>query len=345
LPVLAVDFVFLMGTWGGLGRQRAQLAATGQVAKALMYTRLYRVLVASDAIGMGLNLNIRRVVFHGLSKFNGVATEALSAAHTKQIAGRAGRRSSIYPNGFATTLQEQDMPALHRALATPPESIATAGLFPNPEQLLAFSARLPLGTPLAEVIRRFLTASELSGPYFMCRGEEMIATAALLERYAATTTLEQRATLCLMPSNLRNADLRNFLFRFMDAFVAGAPVRLGMQLPLDSDPAFLTRELPSLEAKASALDMYLWLATKLGAAFVDVRAAADMRTQAMALLERALELVSESAKEASFIAEAVKRRAARAQARAAAAAAASAAAAAAQHGSAAARGARNSARL
>jgi len=267
-----------------------------------------RVLVASDAIGMGLNLNIRRVVFHDLVKFNGVATEPLAAAHVKQIAGRAGRRSSIYPNGFATTLNAHDLPALHRALATPPQGITTAGLFPNPEQLLAFSARLPLGTPLAEVIRRFLTASELSGPYFMCRGEEMIATAALLERYAATTTLEQRAALCLLPANLRNHEVRNFLFGFLDVFVTGAPVPLAVQLPLDDDPAFLMRELPGLEAKASALDMYAWLATKLGARFVDVRAAAEKRAQVMAMLQRALEMVTESAKEASTVKAAYERR-------------------------------------
>lgn len=31
----------------------------------------YDVLVASDAIGMGLNLNIRRVIFSSLTKFDG----------------------------------------------------------------------------------------------------------------------------------------------------------------------------------------------------------------------------------------------------------------------------------
>lgn len=30
-----------------------------------------QVLVASDAVGMGLNLNIRRIIFHSLRKFEG----------------------------------------------------------------------------------------------------------------------------------------------------------------------------------------------------------------------------------------------------------------------------------
>lgn len=32
---------------------------------------MWQVLVASDAVGMGLNLNIRRIIFHSLNKFEG----------------------------------------------------------------------------------------------------------------------------------------------------------------------------------------------------------------------------------------------------------------------------------
>ena len=48
-------------------------------------------LVATDAIGMGLNLDIDHVVFTGLSKFDGVGPRKLTAAEVGQIAGRAGR--------------------------------------------------------------------------------------------------------------------------------------------------------------------------------------------------------------------------------------------------------------
>jgi ATP-dependent RNA helicase SUPV3L1/SUV3 len=48
-------------------------------------------LVATDAIGMGLNLDIDHVVFTGLAKFDGQKPRALTAAEVAQIAGRAGR--------------------------------------------------------------------------------------------------------------------------------------------------------------------------------------------------------------------------------------------------------------
>ncbi len=48
-------------------------------------------LVATDAIGMGLNLDIDHVAFAGLSKFDGQRQRRLTAAELAQIAGRAGR--------------------------------------------------------------------------------------------------------------------------------------------------------------------------------------------------------------------------------------------------------------
>src|SRR6185436_11999045 len=48
-------------------------------------------LVATDAIGMGLNLDIDHVVFKALHKFDGVGPRALRPAEIAQIAGRAGR--------------------------------------------------------------------------------------------------------------------------------------------------------------------------------------------------------------------------------------------------------------
>ena len=48
-------------------------------------------LVATDAIGMGLNLDLGHVAFAGLSKFDGQRQRRLTPAEMAQIAGRAGR--------------------------------------------------------------------------------------------------------------------------------------------------------------------------------------------------------------------------------------------------------------
>lgn len=48
-------------------------------------------LVATDAIGMGLNMDVDHVAFASLSKFDGRSPRALTASEMAQIAGRAGR--------------------------------------------------------------------------------------------------------------------------------------------------------------------------------------------------------------------------------------------------------------
>src|SRR5690606_25384951 len=50
-------------------------------------------LVATDAIGMGLNLDIHHVAFADDSKFDGRYTRGLTPAELAQIAGRAGRHA------------------------------------------------------------------------------------------------------------------------------------------------------------------------------------------------------------------------------------------------------------
>lgn len=57
------------------------------------------ILVATDAIGMGMNLPIRRVVFMEHRKFDGTRERPLTAGEVQQIAGRAGR-FGIYNTGY-----------------------------------------------------------------------------------------------------------------------------------------------------------------------------------------------------------------------------------------------------
>lgn len=115
----------------------------------------YNLLAASDAIGMGLNLNIRRVVFSTMEKFDGTTVRSgegrggqrskltppaqqpfacspqfsghcrrdLSFSEIKQIAGRAGRYKSVFPEGVATAMDARDVELLRAALASPPVAL------------------------------------------------------------------------------------------------------------------------------------------------------------------------------------------------------------------------------
>ncbi|KAF2238912.1 hypothetical protein EV356DRAFT_572956 [Viridothelium virens] len=74
----------------------------------------YDFLVASDAIGMGLNLSIKRIIFEATSKRRGGGggLSPLTVAEVKQIAGRAGRYRTAAQD-VKQERSEQEQPTVH----------------------------------------------------------------------------------------------------------------------------------------------------------------------------------------------------------------------------------------
>lgn len=83
-------------------------------------------LVATDAIGMGLNLPIRRVIFMEDKKYDGEEVRRLKCGEVRQIAGRAGR-FGIYDEGFAAAGPDCSN-ELAEMLDTIPENVQYASL-------------------------------------------------------------------------------------------------------------------------------------------------------------------------------------------------------------------------
>jgi ATP-dependent RNA helicase SUPV3L1/SUV3 len=86
------------------------------------------VLVATDAIGMGLNIGpLRRVVFSSLRKWDGQQERPLTVQEIKQIGGRAGRFGGAHAEGVVAVLAGGGNPAeIATALAaspTPPRDL------------------------------------------------------------------------------------------------------------------------------------------------------------------------------------------------------------------------------
>ena len=95
------------------------------------------IVVATDAIGMGLNLPIRRVIFTTLKKFDGEARRDLNAQEIKQIGGRAGRYGK-FEEGVVSVLAGAGSPDFVRHMLNAP---------PQPPEELR-----PLVQPDADII-------------------------------------------------------------------------------------------------------------------------------------------------------------------------------------------------
>ncbi|GLU11095.1 hypothetical protein SLE2022_278650 [Rubroshorea leprosula] len=215
----------------------------------------FDVLVASDAVGMGLNLNIRRVIFYSLSKYNGDKIVPVPASQVKQIAGRAGRRGSRYPDGLTTTLNLDDLDYLIECLKQPFEDVKKGGLFPFFEQVELFAGQLPNVT-FSQLLEKFGESCRLDGSYFLCRHDHIKKVANMLEKVQGLS-LEDRFNFCFAPVNVRDPKAMYHLLRFASVYSQNAPVNIAMGMPKGS--AKNDAELMDLETRHQVLSMYLWL--------------------------------------------------------------------------------------
>ncbi|MCR4943812.1 MAG: RNA helicase, partial [Clostridium sp.] len=108
-----------------------------------------KLLITTDAIGMGVNLPIRRIIFLSTKKFDGEEIRDLTSQEVKQIAGRAGR-IGIYDTGYVTSARnnkfvrdkilEQDR-EITEAVIGPSDAILRIKTLPLIEKLALWSAR------------------------------------------------------------------------------------------------------------------------------------------------------------------------------------------------------------
>ena len=139
------------------------------------------VVVATDAIGMGMNLPIRRVVFLENKKFDGKEERFLYDYEVKQIAGRAGRYG-IHEVGLYNTLYSRL--ELEKKILSENRKIQKAYVdFP---QNLRF-----VGTKLSETMRQWNSISMGEG-YKRGAIEREIALAEIAEKYTEDRDLIYR---------------------------------------------------------------------------------------------------------------------------------------------------------
>lgn len=215
----------------------------------------FDILVASDAVGMGLNLNIRRVVFYNLAKYDGNKVVPVPASQVKQIAGRAGRRGSRYPDGLATTLHLEDLDYLIECLKQPFDDVKKIGLFPYFEQIELFAGQVSNVT-FCQLLTKFSENCRLDGSYFLCQHDHIKKVANMLEKVPGLS-LEDRFNFCFAPVNVRDPKAMYHLLRFASSYSCNVPVNIAMGMPKGSARNDL--ELLDLETKHQVLSMYLWL--------------------------------------------------------------------------------------
>ncbi|MBC5781452.1 helicase [Ramlibacter sp. USB13] len=244
------------------------------------------IVVATDAIGMGLNLPVRRVVFSTVHKFDGVETRPLNASEVQQIAGRAGR-FGMHDEGRVTTLDREDLPHVRRMLAEPqPKMRSALAIAPSPWHVESLAQLL--GTQqVAPILSYFATRIAAKGSLFETAGlEDQIGLARVVDRMAGRLSLADKFTFSCAPiAHDREQELA-FFETCLLAFVKGRT------LPLPRAAGWLQEGLPGFLEEAEFLSkdvsLYAWLSYKFPQVYRDGEAVPELRSQLSRYIEREL---------------------------------------------------------
>ncbi len=197
--------------------------------------------VSTDAIGMGLNLPIRRIIFTETEKFDGTERRELKPEEVQQIAGRAGRYG-MYAKGFVGATE--NLSSIRRALETvvPPIDYAVVGF----SDLV-----LNVDFDILEVLQVWNSMPTLD-PYIKLDVSRYIHIISKMRESGFTMSREQELRAANIPFDETDSELMELFKRFLREFARGEdPER--PRLAEKSEKSYI---LPELEQYYRKLDLY-----------------------------------------------------------------------------------------
>ena len=203
-----------------------------------------KVIVATDAIGMGMNLPIRRVVFLRTKKYDGTDTRNLYPEEVQQIAGRAGRYG-LYDQGLYTAEFDREM---IRSLCheTVPQIVSAPIGFPK--SLIYIEGRL------SDVMERWSKIRDNDDLFYKGDISEMLTLCKWMEQ--RTNDKELIYSFCTMPFDIKNEKLLELWQSMVLATIKGRVIKYEF-------PRYELNNLESMEAAFRRCDLYYCYAERV----------------------------------------------------------------------------------
>ncbi|WPB56438.1 helicase-related protein [Xylophilus sp. GOD-11R] len=233
-----------------------------------------QVVVATDAIGMGLNLPIARVIFTTATKYDGTEDGPVPAWLVQQIGGRAGR-FGLAETGTVLGLGGPVHKAIRKLLAAPLEPIPRTGFYVAPSmEHLTQIGRVTGEQRLLELLALFRRNIDVHDVFFV---PTSLAEQSERARWLDGTrmTLEQRFLFSLVPLATRIPKFQTLLWTWARAVEQQRPSRI--------DAVGLREGRSSLQDAEDACrtySAYAWLSYRMPELFPEGAAAVEMAVEA-----------------------------------------------------------------
>ena len=218
--------------------------------------------VSTDAIGMGLNLPIRRIIFMDTKKFDGHERRSLKPEEIQQIAGRAGRYG-MYDKGYVGAMENLSEIRVGLESVVPPIQKAVVGFS---------DLTLSVDFDLLEVLTEWNRMPTVE-PYVKLDVSRYIYIISAVREAGFQLSKEEELRCANIPFDETEPELYRLFLRFLRIWQEGEPFE---QPTLPEKKSGAAHTLPELELYCRKLDLYFSFA-KAFALEVDREALYDER--------------------------------------------------------------------
>ncbi len=242
------------------------------------------ILVATDAISMGLNLPIKTILFSKDSKFDGEKRRTLIPSEVIQIAGRAGRYG-IEEKGYVGALTPAILKTVHEQFhkALKPISLPL-NVMANLEHIMLVGKILETSN-LEEILRFFIKHMTFDGPFRVANLENLIEIARYTDQYEID--LSSKYHMACAPLSTQSP----YLVEVFSSYIAHMEVQKPVpyhENKLYGDYAESMETLLHIEDLVKEVSLYLWLNYRFPEIFFEPDKAIQARGKLNAYIENTL---------------------------------------------------------
>jgi ATP-dependent RNA helicase SUPV3L1/SUV3 len=244
-----------------------------------------QILIATDAIAMGLNLPIKTILFSKAQKFDGVNDRNLLPCEIHQISGRAGRYG-LHENGYVGALSGDVLNIIKKNFYKEAKSITIPfKVMANLEHIKLVGSILEENS-LHEILKFFAKNMEFDGPFIATNLDDMLEVSVLVDQY--DLDIAAKYHLACAPLTLKSPYIVAAYESYLGALEKKMPISYTPP-PLQGSCAQTADELLRAEDMVKEISLYLWLSYRFGDYFVDVNKARATRGVLNKFIENSLQ--------------------------------------------------------
>lgn len=243
------------------------------------------ILIATDAIAMGLNLPIKTILFTTDTKFDGISRRKITSNEIVQICGRAGRYGH-HEKGYIGAISKSVLSHIQKEFIAPIKTIKPPYKVKASSVQIEELSRHLKTNDLSTILNFFANNMYFNGPFIAANIKSMIQTSKILDS-KKSMKLEEKYLFAQAPVSLNSPLVKSAYIFYINSILNKNKVKYKATITL-KDIAKTENELLQAEDEVKKISLYLWLSYKFPNYFTDYDKAYIIREKINRIIENSL---------------------------------------------------------